>query len=177
MKRGAHYILVVCVLLFGTGLYSLNADYLIFTSEVPELTELEPQVVLEGDSLDPRYPVAKTVPEAYDDLIKKSPMDLRNPDNVKTSIEYDLKSNTYIVTTKLGDMQLSTPISLTPEEYQDYSLQESLRAYFRQKNEESYREEMNKELKITDIGFDLGAAEKIFGKPIVTGKQIGRAHV
>jgi protein involved in gliding motility SprA len=82
--------------------------------------------------------VAKTVPEAYDDLIKKSPMDLRNPDNVKTSIEYDLKSNTYIVTTKLGDMQLSTPISLTPEEYQDYSLQESLRAYFRQKNEESY---------------------------------------
>lgn len=177
MKRGAHYILVVCVLLFGTGLYSLNADYLIFTSEVPELTELEPQVVLEGDSLDPRYPVAKTVPEAYDDLIKKSPMDLRNPDNVKTSIEYDLKSNTYIVTTKLGDMQLSTPISLTPEEYQDYSLQESLRAYFRQKNEESYREEMNKELKITDIGFDLGAAEKIFGKGGVRVKTQGTAEI
>lgn len=72
-EKGAHYILVVCVLLFGTGLYSLNADYLIFTSEVPELTELEPQVVLEGDSLDPRYPVAKTVPEAYDDLIKNLP--------------------------------------------------------------------------------------------------------
>ena len=177
MKRGAHYILVVCVLLFGTGLYSLNADYLIFTSEVPELTELEPQVVLEGDSLDPRYPVAKTVPEAYDDLIKKSSMDLRNPDNVKTSIEYDLKSNTYIVTTKLGDMQLSTPISLTPEEYQDYSLQESLRAYFRQKNEESYREEMNKELKITDIGFDLGAAEKIFGKGGVRVKTQGTAEI
>lgn len=104
-------------------------------------------------------------------------MDLRNPDNVKTSIEYDLKSNTYIVTTKLGDMQLSTPISLTPEEYQDYSLQESLRAYFRQKNEESYREEMNKELKITDIGFDLGAAEKIFGKGGVRVKTQGTAEI
>lgn len=176
MKKGGHYILLVSVLLFGAGLYSLNADYLTYNSSLPELVGLD-DPVLEGDSLVPRYPVAKTVPEEYKDLVKKSPMDLRNPDNVKTTIEYDIKTNTYVVTTKLGDMELSTPISLTPEEYQDYSLQESLRSYFRQKNEENYREEMNKEFKITEMGFDLGPAEKIFGKGGVRVKTQGTAEI
>jgi cell surface protein SprA len=176
MKKGSHYILLISVLLFGAGLYSLNADYLTYTSSLPELTVLD-EPIMEGDTIAPRYPVAKTVPEEYNDIVKKSPMDLRNPDNVKTTIEYDIKTNTYVVTTKLGDMELSTPMSLTPEEYQDYSLQQSLRSYFRQKNEESYLEEMNKEFKITDMGFDLGPAEKIFGKGGVRVKTQGTAEI
>jgi len=106
MKKGSHYILLISVLLFGAGLYSLNADYLTYTSSLPELTVLD-EPIMKGDTLAPRYPVAKTVPEEYNDIVKKSPMDLRNPDNVKTTIEYDIKTNTYVVTTKLGDMELS----------------------------------------------------------------------
>ena len=87
----------------------------------------------------PRYPVAKTTPEEYQDIVKQSPADLRDPENVKTTIEYDLKTNTYIVRTKLGDMEIGTPMSLTPAEYQDYSMQQSLRSYFRQKNEEEFQ--------------------------------------
>jgi len=60
-------------------------------------------------------------------------------DDLKTSIEYDLHTGMYIIRTKVGDMELGTPLTLTPEEYQDYSMQESMRAYYRQKNEESFR--------------------------------------
>lgn len=111
----------------------------------------------------PRYPVAKTTPEEYQDIVKQSPADLRDPENVKTTIEYDLKTNTYIVRTKLGDMEIGTPMSLTPAEYQDYSMQQSLRSYFRQKNEEEFQKATNKQFNLTDMQFNIGAAERIFG--------------
>lgn len=71
-------------------------------------------------------------------------MDLRDPENVKTAVEYDIKTGTYVVRTRLGDKDLTTPISLTPEEYQDYSMQQSLRSYYRQKNEEEFQKEADK---------------------------------
>lgn len=133
-KRILKYSIWIVVLLFGVGLYSLNADYLAYTSSLPELSCWK----LRGYD-PPRYPVAKTTPEEYQDIVKQSPADLRDPENVKTTIEYDLKTNTYIVRTKLGDMEIGTPMSLTPAEYQDYSMQQSLRSYFRQKNEEEFQ--------------------------------------
>ena len=90
-KRILKYSIWIVVLLFGVGLYSLNADYLAYTSSLPELELLEAP----EDTIPPRYPVAKTTPEEYQDIVKQSPADLRDPENVKTTIEYDLKTNTY----------------------------------------------------------------------------------
>ena len=151
-KRILKYSIWIVVLLFGVGLYSLNADYLAYTSSLPELELLEAP----EDTIPPRYPVAKTTPEEYQDIVKQSPADLRDPENVKTTIEYDLKTNTYIVRTKLGDMEIGTPMSLTPAEYQDYSMQQSLRSYFRQKNEEEFQKATNKQFNLTDMQFNIG---------------------
>ena len=87
-KRILKYSIWIVVLLFGVGLYSLNADYLAYTSSLPELELLEAP----EDTIPPRYPVAKTTPEEYQDIVKQSPADLRDPENVKTTIEYDLKT-------------------------------------------------------------------------------------
>ena len=83
-KRILKYSIWIVVLLFGVGLYSLNADYLAYTSSLPELELLEAP----EDTIPPRYPVAKTTPEEYQDIVKQSPADLRDPENVKTTIEY-----------------------------------------------------------------------------------------
>ena len=40
-KRILKYSIWIVVLLFGVGLYSLNADYLAYTSSLPELELLE----------------------------------------------------------------------------------------------------------------------------------------
>ena len=159
--------------MFGVGLYSLNADYLAYTSSLPELELLEAP----EDTIPPRYPVAKTTPEEYQDIVKQSPADLRDPENVKTTIEYDLKTNTYIVRTKLGDMEIGTPMSLTPAEYQDYSMQQSLRSYFRQKNEEEFQKATNKQFNLTDMQFNIGAAERIFGPGGVRVRTQGSAEI
>lgn len=173
-KQILKYILWIVVLL-GGGLYSLNAGFLAYTVALPEVELVDTPEV--GDTIPPRYPVAKTVPAEYDDIRKHSPADLRNPENVKTTIEYDLKSGAYLVRTKLGDVELGTPMTLTPEEYQDYSLQQSLRSYFRQKNEEEYQKSVNKKFNLTDMQFGIGAAERIFGPGGVRVKTQGSAEV
>ncbi|MCC8144611.1 MAG: cell surface protein SprA [Tannerellaceae bacterium] len=133
---------------------------------------------MEEDSLPPaRYPVAKTAPQEYEDILKQSPADLRDPENVQTFIEYDLRSGSYIVRTRIGDMEIGTPMTLTPEEYQDYSMQQSLREYFRQKNEEEFQREINKEFNIADMQFDIGPAEKVFGPGGVRVRTQGSADV
>lgn len=174
MKNKILKYIVWCVVgLFGIGLYSLNADYLSYTAALPDVELLEAP----DDTIPPRYPVAKTTPEEYKDMVKQSPADLRNPENVKTNIEYDLRTNTYVVRTKLGDMEIGTPMSLTPEEYQDYSMQQSLRSYFRQKNEEEFQKEANKQFNLTDMQFGIGPAERIFGPGGVRVKTQGSAEI
>lgn len=172
-KKIVKYILWTFLLLFGIGLYSLNADYLSYTAVLPEVEELE----MPDDTIPPRYPVAKTTPEAYEDIVRQSPADLHDPENVRTTIDYDLRTNTYVVRTKLGDMVIGTPMTLTPEEYQDYSMQQSLRSYFRQKNEEEFQKAADKQFNLSDIQFGIGPAERIFGPGGVRVKTQGSAEV
>ena len=82
-----------------------------------------------------------------------------------------------MVRTKLGDADLTTPISLTPEEYQDYSFQKSVQSYYRQKNEEEFQKAANKQFNLADMQFNIGAAERIFGPGGVRVKTQGSAEV
>lgn len=176
MRRKFKYILWITILLFGVGLYSLNADFLAYTTSLPEF-ELQTPPEDTIRKVKTRYPVAKTVPEEYQDILQQSPADLKTPDNVKTTIEYDIKTGVYVVRTKLGDVDLTTPISLTPEEYQDYSFQKSVQSYYRQKNEEEFQKAANKEFNLTDMQFNIGAAERIFGPGGVRVKTQGSAEI
>lgn len=154
-------------------MYTLNADYLASSVSVPDLELLE----IPADTIPPRYPVSKTAPQEYQDIVKQSPADLKDPENLSTEVEYDLKTGSYLIRTKVGDMELGTPLMLTPQEYQDYSLQQSLNSYFRQKNMEEYLKETNSEFSITDMQFSIGAAERIFGPGGVRVKTQGTAEI
>jgi cell surface protein SprA len=177
MDRKHRYIAVIEVLVvfLAAGLFLVSADRRAYAVSLPEGTGSG--VWQEEDTIPPRYPVAKTVPEVYEDVLMQSPADLRNPENVSTSIEYDLSSGDYIIRTRIGDAEIGTPMRLTPEEYQDYNMQQSMRSYFRQKNEEDFRKEQNKEFSITDMQFDIGPADRIFGKGGVRVRPQGSADL
>lgn len=178
-KKTLKYLIWVTILLFGIGMFSLNANYLIYSSVLPDVQLLEGQALPGVNDTVPatRFPVAKTVPENYKDLNKKSPMDLRDPENVKTFVEYDINTGRYIVRTRLGEKDLITPINLSPEEYQDYSMQKSIQSYYRQKNEEEFQKEADKKFNLADMQFGLGAAERIFGPGGVRVRTQGSAEV
>lgn len=176
MRRILKFILWITILLFGAGLYSMNTDFLAYAMSLPDVK----LPVVPDDTIPKvrtRFPVAKTVPEEYQDLTKQSPADLKTPENVKSVVEYDIRTGTYVVRTKLGDVDLTTPISLTPEEYQDYSFQKSIQSYYRQKNEEEFQKAANKQFNLADMQFDIGAAERIFGPGGVRVKTQGSAEV
>ena len=66
---------------------------------------------------------------------------------------------------------------MTPEEYQEWSLQNSMQQYWRQKNAEAFEAEGKNKFDFTDMHFDLGPAEKIFGPGGVQIKTQGSAEL
>ncbi len=72
---------------------------------------------------------------------------------------------------------LNAPLLMSPEEYQKWSLQQSMLNYWRQKNQEAFENEGKNKFDFTDMHFDLGPAEKIFGPGGVQIKTQGSAEV
>lgn len=130
----------------------------------------------EADTIKPRYTVKRTVANTEDDLKRKS-MDLRDPDNLKTDTTYNEKTGYYTIGTKLGDNYLNAPLLMSPEEYQEWSLKKSLQNYYRNKNAEEYANAGKNKFDFTDMQFDLGPAEKIFGPGGVRIKTQGSAEL
>ena len=184
-----------------------------------------------------RYSVRRTGVQDKKDL-KERTADLRDPDNLQTTVTYDEKDNTYTVGTTLGaqggqttgkggtvsqaskpttqtatpnfqrkssttsgsqqssaasvgtgipgqaGMTLGTatgyldaPLLMTPEEYSQWSLRQSMQRYYRQKNREAFENSGKSKFDFTDMKFDLGPAEKIFGPGGVQLKTQGSAEL
>ncbi len=113
----------------------------------------------------PRYPVKKTQVESYDDIDKKSPIDLRDPSNVKTEIVYDTENNCYVFRTKVGDEVIETPYVMDSGEFIEYTRRRQMTDYFKLKNKEltPKGEKSGDDFSLKDIRVNLGPAEKIFG--------------
>ena len=130
------------------------------------------------DSTSVRYPVAKTVPDRIEKGIK-NPIDLRTPSNIINDTIYNHEDSTYTIKTMLADSTLlGTPIMLKQSEYAEWHLSRNMMRYFREKNKKEYEEAQTKSMfDFTDMHFDLGPAEKIFGPGGVRIKTQGSAEM
>ena len=104
--------------------------------------------------------------------------DLADPENLKHDEgEYDEKNGVYRVGTKLGDHYLSAPLIMTPEEYFNHNSRRYLNQYFRQRNDSLFQHKGQEKFDFTDMHFDLGPAEKIFGPGGVRIQTNGSAEL
>lgn len=121
-----------------------------------------------------KYPVKKTQITNYEDLIKENPIDLRDPENVKTEIIYDTDMNVYIFRSVVGDQEFITPFSLTPGQYFDYSLKKSMVDYFKKKNSELlYKNDNKDDFSLKNIKVNMGLLDRAFGAGGVQIKPSG----
>jgi len=105
-------------------------------------------------------------------------MDLSDPENLKHDEgEYVERANLYRVGTKLGDNYLSAPTLMTPEEYLKWTERKSMNAYFKQRNDSLRVTKGKSKFDFSNMKFDLGPAEKIFGPGGVQVKTQGSAEV
>ncbi len=130
----------------------------------------------QADTL-PRMHVKKT-DYTTDERPVETSMDLADPDNLKpdTAI-YDEKSGMYKVGTRLGDNFLSTPYMFTPQEYAKWTERKAFDRYFRQRNDSLFVHKGQEKFDFTDMHFDLGPAEKIFGPGGVRIQSSGSAEL
>ncbi|MBP5377209.1 MAG: hypothetical protein J6Y41_04520, partial [Bacteroidaceae bacterium] len=105
-------------------------------------------------------------------------MDLDDPENLKQDEgEYVEKTNMYRVGTKLGDGFLSAPTLMTPEEYLKWTERKSMDAYFKMRNDSLRQTKGKSKFDFSNMHFDLGPAEKIFGPGGVQVKTQGSAEL
>lgn len=131
------------------------------------------------DSSELPYEVKKTITPGYDELLdsKKSPIDLRDPSNIKMETEYDVETGCYVVRTKLGDKEITTPFYLSAADYNNKEIRESMMDYYRKKNSELYEKKDKEKFNIFDMKFALGPLEKVFGPGGVQLKTQGSVQV
>lgn len=69
-------------------------------------------------------------------LVTKSnaTIDLKDPDIINKQVEYDPKTNKFIVFEKIGDTYYKTPTYMTYDEYLEYSSKEDEQSYFQQRS-------------------------------------------
>lgn len=123
-----------------------------------------------------RFPVNDLEVVTYEDLEKKYALDLPNPDNVTTDIVFDGQSNMYIIHTKIGDVDIATPMVMSADEYGRYTLKQQMQNYWNQKNADASKNYEDK-FNITDMKFSLGPADKVFGPGGVQIKMQGSAEL
>ena len=126
--------------------------------------------------LHPRWKIQRTTPVTYDDL-SQSALDLKRPDGLQYDVTYNDTIDRYIIGTRMGDTYLAAPIMMTPEEYMKWSEKNWRNAYYRGKNDEIYKAKGKEKFDFTDMHFDLGPAEKIFGPGGVRIKTQGSAEL
>ncbi len=146
-----------------------------------EAPKAQPKSVVEDDSipdssLRARWKIQKTAPVEVADL-DSSALDLKRPDNIRQTVEYDDSSNVYYIGSKIGDSYLNAPVLMTPEEYRKWSEQQALHEFFRKKDAENVAAQGKEKFSFADMHFDLGPAEKIFGPGGVRIKTQGTAEL
>ncbi|RZW55774.1 MAG: cell surface protein SprA [Flavobacteriaceae bacterium] len=94
-------------------------------------------------------------------------LSLPNPSSIVSKYTYDPDTNRYIYTETIGNFNINYPIILTPEEYRQLVLEESLRNYYKQKidakdGKKEGSEELQKNL-IPEFYVNSSFFESIFG--------------
>ncbi|MBQ4224218.1 MAG: cell surface protein SprA, partial [Prevotella sp.] len=144
--------------------------------------DVKAQPILEEDEeipdslLHPRWKIQRTQPITDDDLSQGS-ADLQRPENMKQTVEYNDTIDRYIIGNKVAGTYVWAPTMMTYDEYFKWSEKKALYEFFRSKNEEAAKTKGKEKFDFTDMHFDLGPAEKIFGPGGVRIKTQGTAEL
>ena len=172
-------ICVICGLLSVTALAIPPQD--VKTGEKKPAPKAQPKSMVEDESipdslLHARWRIQKTAPMEVSDL-DSSALDLKMPDNIRQTVEYNDSQNVYYIGSKMGDTYLNAPVLMTPDEYRKWSEKKALYEFFRKKDAENVTNEGKDKFSFADMHFDLGPAEKIFGPGGVRIKTQGTAEL
>jgi len=121
---------------------------------------------------------AQTAPEVEEQEQDKGYLNqaLNMPTETQTVVEYQPSTGCYVLHTKIGNTDITTPILMTADEYKAYTEQQFIHKYWQQKIGE-VEHDNEKKFDITDMKFNIGPADKVFGPGGVKLKLQGSAEL
>ncbi len=132
-----------------------------------------PDSLRKGDTATLRYPFGdETVLPGSG---KESPIYLKNPPNIKTTVEYDAETRQYYYVYKIGDRFYRVPTTLSFDEYQNQDLQSMINKYWEERSEAATMD--NAKGIIPKIHIPGKVFETIFGNNTVDIRPQGSAEI
>ena len=124
------------------------------------------------------FPVQQTVPADYERLMEDQfAADLSTPSNVVTIPEYDPETGYYVIRTKVGDTEITTPFILNEQQYNNWQFRRQLQEYYQERNQALAENKDKQPFNIFDMNFAYGPLEKIFGPGGVSLKTQGSVQI
>ncbi len=111
----------------------------------------------------PTYQPQDRIGDQYSNPTDKSPLDLKNPENITEEVEIDTATGNYIVKEKVGDMEYRTQTYLTFEEYYKYKNKQMLRDYWQKKGSTDPNDPLSTDTKQNKPGQPFGFTKHIKG--------------
>ncbi|PWA06809.1 T9SS outer membrane translocon Sov/SprA [Flavobacterium psychrotolerans] len=131
------------------------------------------------------FSIHAQVNEPVQDTVKKGytvgALKLDNPPSILEAYSYDPVTDRYIYTNSVDGFNINYPIILTPKEYEQLVLRESMRTYFKKKSDaidgkKAGSEEAKKDL-LPRYYINSGFFESIFGSNTIDVKPTGSVEV
>ena len=127
-----------------------------------------------ADTIDAHFPVRDINSDLYQTTLSSN-LDLKDPANNKKEVILDSLSGNYVFSNTIGDEELNVPVAMSPDEYNDYSLQNSLSHYWR---DNSFNEDADGSKKsLLNLDLDFSSSSQLFGKGGVSIKPRGYAEL
>ena len=121
------------------------------------------------------YPMKPKEEYPYKGPQKESKMYLRNPKNVHTDVEYNSEKNEYDFKDKIGSKSYKPTNAMTFREYQDYDMDQALKAYWRQRSGAQSSKKGGLIPKLNLPGSEV--LDKIFGSSTIDIRPQGSAEL
>lgn len=176
------FVMLCGALVYSAQYFDVFAQYVASKisppPSVPEKKSVEAKTVEKTDSLTMHYKVKETIPSNYEDLGEgRYAVDLTTPKNITTEAEYDATTGAYVVRTKLGDKEITTPFMLSADEYNNIELRKSMQEYYHKRNSVTAEENKKDPFNFLDMQFGLGPLDKVFGPGGVQLKTQGSVKI
>jgi len=107
--------------------------------------------------------------------VRRSPLFLDNPSNIKSSVIYDPLRDEYIVYQKAGSLDYRTPVRMSRDEYRKYEFEKAMRDYWESRisgDESGFRSGLIPQIEVGGAAFD-----KIFGSNTINIIPQGSAEL
>jgi len=134
LTKFSKYLFTAITLVFiGAALMTTEASFRVF-KKTPSQYEDDEEPVDDTNfkAEGPQFKLKKDPDHVNSEIGEPEGIQLKNPSNFKSKVEYDPETNQYVVKNKVGNLDYRQPYYMEPSEYRKYEMQKTVRDYWKQ---------------------------------------------